>query len=107
ERWMVGALLIAGLVLRLVMVWRFRVNSDEPQHLHVVWAWTQGLLPYRDVFDNHMPLFHVLSVPALLAVGERATAVPWMRPFMLPLWGACLGLTALIARALFSPPLGA
>jgi len=106
ERWLAGMLLIAGLVLRLVIVWRFRVNSDEPQHLHVVWAWTQGLLPYRDVFDNHMPLFHMLSVPALLAVGERATAVLWMRLLMLPLWGACLGLTALIGRALFSSRVG-
>ena len=32
-------------------------DSDEPQHLHVVWAWANGMLPYKDVFDNHAPLF--------------------------------------------------
>jgi hypothetical protein len=79
ERWTLAALFLATLVLRVVVLWRFRVNSDEPQHLHVVWAWTQGLLPYRDVFDNHMPLFHVLSIPAFLALGERPDAVLWMR----------------------------
>ncbi len=107
ERWTLGVFLAIGLLLRLVMLWRFRVNSDEPQHLHVVWAWTQGLLPYRDVFDNHMPLFHVLSVPALLVVGERPTAVLWMRVLMLPLWGAGMLMTAVIGRALFSPRVGA
>ena len=80
---------------------------DEPQHLHVVWAWTHGLLPYRDVFDNHMPLFHLLSAPVLLAVGERPTAILWMRFLMLPQWCAALFLTALIGRRLFAPQVGA
>src|SRR5262249_23298062 len=80
----------AGTLLRPWMIWRFGVSSDEPQHLHVVWGWTHGLLPYRDVFDNHAPLFHVLSIPGLLAVGERPDAVLWMRLFLLPLWVACL-----------------
>jgi hypothetical protein len=99
-------LVMLGLLLRVVVAWRFRVNSDEPQHLHVVWAWTQGLLPYRDIFDNHMPLFHVLSVPALLLVGERPDAVLWMRLAMLPLWGVAVLLTVEIGRTLFSPGVG-
>lgn len=68
-----AALLVLGLALRVLMAWRFRVDSDEPQHLHVVWAWTHGLLPYRDVFDNHMPLFHLLS--GILVAGARFDAV--------------------------------
>ena len=102
-----AALLVLGLALRVLMAWRFRVDSDEPQHLHVVWAWTHGLLPYRDVFDNHMPLFHLLSAPVLLAVGERPTAILWMRFLMLPQWCAALFLTALIGRRLFAPRVGA
>jgi hypothetical protein len=107
ELWIVAALLLLGAALRIVMAWRFRVASDEPQHLHVVWAWVRGALPYRDVFDNHMPLFHLLSAPALLVVGERPTAVLWMRLLMLPQWGAALLVTALIGRRLFSPRVGA
>src|SRR5262245_14855288 len=83
ERHAVGALLMIGLVLRVVTAWRFRVDSDESQHLHVVWAWTRGMLPYRDVFDNHMPLFHLLTAPALLPIGERPTALLWMRLLMI------------------------
>jgi len=102
-----GALVVLGLVLRVAMAWRFRVDSDEPQHLHVVWAWTRGLLPYRDVFDNHMPLFHLLTAPALLPIGERPTALLWMRLLMLPQWGAALLVTALIGRRLFTSRVGA
>ena len=53
DRWLAAALLGCGLVLRLFYIWHYRIDSDEPQHLHVVWGWTQGLLPYRDFFDNH------------------------------------------------------
>ena len=69
-----GIAACALLALRLVYAWTLRVNSDEPQHLHVVWAWTKGLLPYRDVFDNHAPLFDFLNAPLLVLVGEKAHA---------------------------------
>src|SRR5215468_5948038 len=74
------------LILRVVYAWTLRVNSDEPQHLHVVWAWTHGLLPYRDVFDNHMPLFQLLCAPILGLLGEHAADLYWMRLLMVPLY---------------------
>src|SRR5262249_21282319 len=63
------ALLAGAALLRLAAIFHYRFDNDEPQHLHVVWGWTQGLVQYRDVFDNHMPLFHLLSVPLLWLVG--------------------------------------
>ncbi|HWX18259.1 MAG TPA: hypothetical protein VNY07_16905, partial [Chthoniobacterales bacterium] len=47
------ALMIA---FRLVNMVRYRFDSDESQHMHVIWAWARGFVQYRDVFDNHMPL---------------------------------------------------
>src|ERR1700733_8557786 len=67
ERYLIIALFSLMLVLRIAYACRFRFDGDEAQHLHVVWGWVHGLLPYRDVFDNHGPLFHVLCAP-LLAV---------------------------------------
>src|SRR5437762_10194405 len=58
--------------VRLVYDLRLRVDTDEPQHLHVAWTWTQGLVPYRDAFDNHAPLFHLAMAPLVAAFGERA-----------------------------------
>ena len=97
---------IALIGLQLLHVFHWRVNSDEPQHLHVVWAWTQGLLPYRDVFDNHAPLFQMLSAPLMRLLGERADIVAWMRLEELPFWALALWCTWRIGRALFSTRAG-
>ena len=86
------SLLLGGLaVLHAVYAFVFRLDSDEPQHLHVVWGWTQGQLPYRDFFDNHSPLFAWLCAPVLRALGERTDIVPWMRLAALPAGALCLG----------------
>ncbi len=104
-----AALLAAAallLVLRVYCALTSSQNSDEPQHLHVVWAWTQGLLPYRDVFDNHAPLFQLLSAPLFAWLGERADIVVSMRLAMIPLYFAALGLTWFIGRTLWCPRIG-
>ena len=88
-------------VLRVALVFRYRIDSDETQHLHVVWAWAHGLLPYRDFFDNHMPLFHILSVPLLKAAGERPEALLLVRMAMLPLFAAMALLTYRIAASCY------
>jgi hypothetical protein len=106
-KWQAAALWIgiAGLfVLRIIYALTFKVNSDEPQHLHVVWSWTQGLVQYRDFFDNHAPLFYLLYSPLLALIGERADIIPLMRLGMLPLYFAGLWITWSIGRRLWSPP---
>ena len=88
----VAATLLLGAlaVLHIIYAFVFRPDTDEPQHLHVVWGWTQGQLPYRDFFDNHSPFFSWLCAPLLSALGERADIVPWMRLAMLPIDAFCL-----------------
>jgi len=102
-RWhaLAAAALVALLILRVWAALTLRVNSDEPQHLHIVWCWTQGILPYRDVFDNHAPLFHILYAPLLAALGERADIVPLMRLAVLPWYALCLLLTWRLGATLF------
>jgi len=104
------AMFVAGacalLALRVLLAFRLPVNSDEPQHLHVAWAWLHGYVPYRDVFDNHAPLFQMLFSPLLALIGERADIVPLARLAMIPLYMAALGLTFAIGRTLFSSRVG-
>ena len=83
---MVFALFAAILALRVLYVLHYRIDSDEPQHLHVVWGWANHLVQYRDVFDNHTPLFHLVCTPLYQLVGERADAVILMRFAMVPLF---------------------
>src|SRR5256885_16231608 len=89
------------LALRLAYAFSYPFDSDEPQHLHVAWAWTKGLLPYRDVFDNHAPLFHLASAPLVRLLGERADLVMLARLAMLPLVAATLCALYFTARRLF------
>ena len=90
------------LLMRLAYVWMLRVDSDEPQHLHVVWCWTQGLVQYLNIFDNHTPLFQLLMAPVLSLVGERADVMVWMRMAVTPLYFGTLGCVYLLASRLYS-----
>lgn len=92
--------------LKVAYLLRFRFDSDEAQHLHVVWGWTRGLLQYRDVFDNHMPLFHLLCAPLLALFPERPDILLIMRAAMLPLFAFSIWCTGKIASALWSPRVG-
>jgi hypothetical protein len=92
-----------AIALRLAILFRFRIDSDETQHLHVVWGWSHGLVQYRDLFDNHMPLFQLLSVPLLRFAGERPEALIAGRLAMLPLFALIVLLTYRIAARLYPP----
>src|SRR5436189_2518222 len=100
------ALSAAMLVLRVVYALAYPVDTDERQHLHVAWAWTKGLLPYRDVFDNHAPLFHILSAPLVALMGEDPRILVFMRLAMIPLFAAALAGTFLLGRRLFGTRAG-
>jgi hypothetical protein len=100
------ALISILLVLKIANLLHQRFDSDEPQHLHVIWSWTQGLIQYRDVFDNHMPLFHIALAPVVGLIGERPTILYWMRFVLLPFYFVSMGATYRIGTQLFSMRVG-
>jgi hypothetical protein len=102
ERLVWIALALASLVLRAFAFFNYRFDSDEPQHLHVAWGWTRGLIQYRDLFDNHAPLFQMLTAPILALVGERPDVLLYMRLPMLPLFVIVVGATYVLAWRLYS-----
>jgi uncharacterized membrane protein YfbV (UPF0208 family) len=102
ERWTLALIAATSLALRAICYFRFRFDSDEPQHLHVAWGWATGLVQYRDLFDNHAPLFHILTAPILKALGERDDILLYMRAPMLPLYAVVLWATWVIARRFWS-----
>src|SRR6185503_6936199 len=79
----------AAVAVRLLYTFLHRINSDEPQHLHVAWAWSRGLVQYRDVFDNHFPLLHLLFAPLMRVMPESSAVFVIARFAMLPIAIAC------------------
>jgi hypothetical protein len=88
----------ATIAVRAWFILAHRIDSDEPQHLHVAWAWTQGLVQYRDVFDNHLPLLHVLFAPVLALVPESSAVFVLMRLAVAPIAIGCAWLVFTLAR---------
>jgi hypothetical protein len=102
ELGLAAALFLSLLGLKWFYVRNQPWDSDEPQHLHVVWAWANGFLPYRDVFDNHSPIFQAISAPLFGFLGERPDIVMCMRWAMLPVDLVILFLLYQLGRTLFS-----
>lgn len=91
---------------RVALAWHQTISSDEPQHAHVAWAWVHGLVQYRDVFDNHTPLFHLVSAPLVALIGERADILALLRCGMLGFNLVTLFLVWRIGTFLFSAQAG-
>jgi hypothetical protein len=102
ERGIAALLLLIALGLRCLYITRYRYDSDEPQHLHTTWGWTLGLLHYRDFFDNHTPLFHMVFSPLVAVLGERTNILTYMRFAMVPLWIVSLWCVAKMGSSLYS-----
>jgi hypothetical protein len=106
EVWFAIGLLIFLLVLKIFYAVHYRIDSDEPQHLHVVWGWTQHMIPYRDYFDNHAPLFQMLCAPLFAALGTRADIIIPMRLAMIPVFALSVYFVGRIAGILVSARAG-
>ncbi len=101
ERILLWSAAAASLVLRALAFFRYRFDADEQHHAHVAWGWTDGLVQYRDFFDNHAPLFHLLTAPVIALVGERRDILFWLRVPMLLLFAVVVFGTYLLARRLY------
>src|SRR5438309_535223 len=102
-----AAVLLIGLILlRTITIAHYRFGGDEPQHLHVVWGWARGFVQYRDLADNHMPLFQILCAPIYKLIGDRGTILYWMRSVLQPLYIVAFWCTYRIGSLLFSRRVG-
>jgi hypothetical protein len=102
----VVTLFLLILAIKICYVRALSINSDEPQHLHVAWGWTQGMVQYRDFFDNHTPLFHLAMAPLVAWIGEQADILFKMRIAMMPLVATSLGCSYWLGARLYSKHAG-
>jgi hypothetical protein len=100
------SLFIALILLRVITVTHHKFAIDESQHLHVIWGWARGFVQYRDLADNHMPLFQILCAPIYKLIGDRGTILYWMRIILQPLYILAFWCTYRIGSLLFSRRVG-
>jgi len=100
------------------------ITVDEIEYFRAT-IWTgDGLVPYRDFFEHHLPLqWYLFALPAKLVTSPGAAAIIAMRVLQLPLWALTfaallswmraaglaarerlLAIVALLASALFVMP---
>lgn len=101
ERLLLWTAAATALLLRVVALFRYRFDADEQHHAHVAWGWTDGMVQYRDYFDNHAPLFHLLTAPFVALIGERSEILLWLRLPMLALFAWTVYATFRIGRRLY------
>jgi hypothetical protein len=106
EVWLFRYTIVLFVAFRVVLAWQQTIDSDEPQHAHVAWAWAHGLVQYRDVFDNHTPLFHLLAAPWVALIGERPDILALLRCGIIGLNLMTLFLVWRICCSLFSAQAG-
>src|SRR6476660_9785928 len=100
------SLFIALIFLRVITVTHDKFAIDESQHLHVIWGWARGFVQYRDLADNHMPLFQLLFAPIYKLIGDRGTILYWMRTILQSLYILAFWCTYRIGSLLFSRRVG-
>jgi Dolichyl-phosphate-mannose-protein mannosyltransferase len=84
--------------LRCLAVFQLQADSDESQHLHLIYGLLGGEVPYRDRFDNHTPLLYLLFLPLAAVAGETPQIILLARIAQFPIGLAMLGLIYLIGR---------
>jgi hypothetical protein len=100
--------LIAGLVAaRLWLVFHRLYDPDELEHLHAGFCVWQGLVPYRDFFEQHGPVLWYLAQP-LFAVWDASLTVLFAGRVIIWLLGvATIALTTHAGRRLYGRWAGA
>ncbi|HOT28306.1 MAG TPA: hypothetical protein PLU72_08960 [Candidatus Ozemobacteraceae bacterium] len=56
---------VLGSIGSFLLAWQaMYVDHDEVEHLHSAWLMSQGLLPFRDFWQHHLPTLWILIAPA-------------------------------------------
>jgi dolichyl-phosphate-mannose-protein mannosyltransferase len=109
----VCATLILGLyTLRLSLLHTRDFDPDEFQHVHAAWAVHEGLLPFRDFFEHHMPGMQIMLAPTFAgfrvasSVDDAIRFLFFARTLMWVFAGASLVITVLIGTRFGGPAVG-
>jgi 4-amino-4-deoxy-L-arabinose transferase-like glycosyltransferase len=77
-------------------------DPDEFEHLEFGWLIWQGVVPYRQVFENHPPLFHLAMQPLFWLFGHDDTTLALAVPIGARALSAAFSAGAIVATWLLA-----
>jgi hypothetical protein len=88
------------LLLAWLCFWIFTMQPDRDsvQHYHVAWLMHQGLMPFRDFFEHHSPIFWGLLSLYFKFIGDNYGIIIVSRLVMLAIFALISFLTYRLAR---------
>ena len=81
-KWLLILLVIFNAVVGVAALRYFLlpyIDHDEVEESHVIWALSQGVIPYRDIHNIHMPLLWMLAWPVMVWLPRTFEAVLALR----------------------------
>jgi hypothetical protein len=87
-------------VFSLFLVFYRAWDADEFEHLQFTWLLSQGRTPYRDFFEHHTPMFHLLTAPYFDMIRDAGNGTMLVAPFGLRI--LCTLFTALTAWVVYA-----
>jgi len=93
-----GPALVVATVILLRVVFETSIESDETEHLNLAYLLDRGLLPFRDLRQNHSPLLWILISPVLAALPESPYVLLLFRSAALLCVFGCVWVAADLVR---------
>ena len=81
---------------------RYQYDIDELFHVQLIYLYTKGYLPYRDVFTFHSPIFHYLFLPVMRLSGFNFNAIYEIRIIMVIFFIVRIILLLFIIKKIFN-----
>lgn len=80
-------IVIALLLIARQLWWALfgELNVDEFENLHIIWLYENGVMPYRDYYHTHLPIYNVILYPIYLIFGPSAELPSAVRLIFSPL----------------------
>lgn len=72
--WVLGAILAIN---NSVLIWHsldWPLMWDAPAYHYIAWLMSQGAVPYRDIFDQNLPLTYLIHLFVITFIGTGSTA---------------------------------
>ena len=67
-RWVLPPLVLANVAAMLVWASAVGIDEDETELLHTSWMYAQGMQPYVDFWQHHLPIFWPILAPLTKAM---------------------------------------